>query len=229
MPILATLILKSKTAMINNSKFISFEGLDFSGKTTQVLLLKEKLEMLGETVLLLREPGGTPISERIRNILLDKNHLEMTDICEILLYSAARHQLVSEKIIKVLESGNFVIADRYVDSTTAYQGYGRRIPMDFVKKLNHIATAGLLPGLTFYLNLELSELKNRISRNGGLVDRLESGGDKFYQRIYKGYLKIADHEKERFTIIDAGKKIEKIHNEIWEYVRTKLNLKRQMK
>jgi len=174
--------------MVNKTRFISFEGIDFSGKTTQVVLLKEKLEAYGENVLVMREPGGTTISERVRDILLDKDHLEMTNICEILLYSAARHQLVYEKISKELQSGNFVIADRYVDSTTAYQGYGRKIPMNFVKHVNRIATNGLMPNITFYLDLDLLELRNRIKKYKGSVDRLETEGNEFYQRIRKGYL-----------------------------------------
>jgi len=210
--------------MVNKTRFISFEGIDFSGKTTQVVLLKEKLEAYGENVLVMREPGGTTISERVRDILLDKDHLEMTNICEILLYSAARHQLVYEKISKELQSGNFVIADRYVDSTTAYQGYGRKIPMNFVKHVNRIATNGLMPNITFYLDLDLLELRNRIKKYKGSVDRLETEGNEFYQRIRKGYLKIAEHNKDRVVIINAKKEINKIHTEIWEFVRKILNL-----
>lgn len=210
--------------MVNKTRFISFEGIDFSGKTTQVVLLKEKLEAYGENVLVMREPGGTTISERVRDILLDKDHLEMTNICEILLYSAARHQLVYEKISKELQSGNFVIADRYVDSTTAYQGYGRKIPMNFVKHVNRIATNGLMPNITFYLDLDLLELRNRIKKYKGSVDRLETEGNEFYQRIRKGYLKIAEHDKDRVVIINAKKEINKIHTEIWEFVRKILNL-----
>jgi len=172
----------------------------------------------------MREPGGTTISERVRDILLDKDHLEMTNICEILLYSAARHQLVYEKISKELQSGNFVIADRYVDSTTAYQGYGRKIPMNFVKHVNRIATNGLMPNITFYLDLDLLELRNRIKKYKGSVDRLETEGNEFYQRIRKGYLKIAEHNKDRVVIINAKKEINKIHTEIWEFVRKILNL-----
>jgi len=210
--------------MVNKTRFISFEGIDFSGKTTQVVLLKEKLEAYGENVLVMREPGGTTISERVRDILLDKDHLEMTNICEILLYSAARHQLVYEKISKELQSGNFVIADRYVDSTTAYQGYGRKIPMNFVKHVNRIATNGLMPNITFYLDLDLLELRNRIKKYKGSVDRLETEGNEFYQRIRKGYLKIAEHDKDRVVIINAKQEINKIHTEIWEFVRKILNL-----
>jgi dTMP kinase len=210
--------------MVDNTRFISFEGIDFSGKTTQINLLKEKLEDSGEKIVLMREPGGTPISEKIRKILLDKKNFEMTDICEVLLYSAARHQLVSQRIIEELNSGNFVIADRYVDSTTTYQGFGRKLPMKFINQLNLIATEGLMPNITFYLDLSLAELEHRMKIHNGTIDRLEEAGTEFYNRIRKGYNKIAELEKERYKIIDASKTIEQINSEIWEYVISKLNL-----
>jgi dTMP kinase len=210
--------------MVDNTRFISFEGIDFSGKTTQINLLKEKLEDSGKKIVLMREPGGTPISEKIREILLDKKNFEMTDICEVLLYSAARHQVVSQRIIEELNSGNFVIADRYVDSTTTYLGFGRKLPMKFINQLNLIATEGLMPNITFYLDLSLAELEHRMKIHNGTIDRLEEAGTEFYNRIRKGYNKIAELEKERYKIIDASKTIEQINSEIWEFVITKLNL-----
>ena len=129
--------------------FISFEGIDFSGKTTQIKLLKKQLERAGNKVIVIREPGGTPISERIREILLDRKYSEMTDLCEVLLYSAARHQLVIDSITPELNAGNFVIADRYVDSTTAYQGSGRGLSLKFMGELNKLVTGNLMPYITF--------------------------------------------------------------------------------
>jgi dTMP kinase len=210
--------------MTDNTRFISFEGIDFSGKTTQIDLLKEQLQESGKKVVLMREPGGTAISEKIREILLDKNNVEMTNVCEVLLYSAARHQLVSQRIIEELNSGNFVIADRYVDSTTTYQGYGRKLPMKFINQLNLIATEGIMPNITFYLDLSLAKLKQRMKIHNGPIDRLENTGTDFYNRIRKGYYKIAELEKERYKIIDASKTIKQINSEIWEFVITKLNL-----
>ena len=210
--------------MIKNTKFISFEGIDYSGKTTQINLLKERLENLGQKVVLLREPGGTPISELIRAILLDKNHYNMTSICEVLLYSAARHQLVKEKVLDELGSGNFVVADRYVDSTTAYQGFGRKLPMYFIKQLNQVATDGLIPNITFLLDLSYSQLKKRKKLRKDDVDRLEKEKIEFYNRIRKGYLKIAEHEKDRIKIIKANRSIEQIKSEIWKIVVVKYNL-----
>ncbi len=210
--------------MTNNQRFISFEGIDFSGKTTQIELLRKKLESEGASVTVIREPGGTHISEQIRDILLDKNHQEMTDICEVLLYSAARNQLVTEKIIPELQAGNFIIADRYVDSTTAYQGFGRRLPLYLIKNINQAATGNLLPGLTFFLDLDLSEVSKRKQQRRLEADRLEASGDKFYDRVYKGYHKIAELEPERIKIIQAGNPINEIFKEIWEFVSLKLDL-----
>ncbi len=210
--------------MIENQKFISFEGIDFSGKTTQIELLRKKLESGGATVQVIREPGGTYISEQIRDILLDKNHQEMTDICEVFLYSAARNQLVNEQIIPELRAGNFIIADRYVDSTTAYQGFGRRLPLDLINNINQAATEGLLPGLTFILDIDTAAVNKRKQKRNSATDRLEISGDEFYDRVLKGYNKMAELEPERIKIINARNSIDKIFNEIWEFVSLKLDL-----
>jgi len=204
--------------------FISFEGLDYSGKTTQIEILTEKLRKQGINVLLIREPGGTQISENIREILLDKKNMQMTEICEVLLYSAARHQLVTEKIQSELTKGNFVIADRYVDSTTAYQGFGRQIPMSFIKELNKIATNNIIPSLTFFIDIDLKTLKGRKLFRKDESDRLESQKDAFYERIRKGYLNIAELDKTRVKIINGEQDINTIKNEIWEFVSLKLSL-----
>jgi dTMP kinase len=211
--------------MIDNSKFISFEGIDFSGKTTQIDLLTRQLEQQGESVIILREPGGTNISERIRDILLDKNHLEMTDLCEVFLYSAARNQMINERVIAELESGSFVIADRFVDSTTAYQGFGRRIPMDLIRDINRAATGDLMPGLTFILDIDPDQVIDRKKERNMEIDRLESSGDDFYDRVHKGYQKIAELDPIRVKLINANQSIEKIKSEIWEFVTQKMNLK----
>jgi dTMP kinase len=211
--------------MVDNSRFISFEGIDFSGKTTQIDILTKQLENRGETVLIMREPGGTNISERIRDILLDKNHDEMTDLCEVFLYSAARNQLINEKIIGELEKGNFVIADRYVDSTTAYQGFGRRIPMDLIRDINRAATGNLLPGITFILDIDPEQIFDRKRERNVEIDRLESSGDDFYDRVHKGYHKIAELDPIRVKLIDANQSIDQIKSDIWEFVSHKMNFK----
>ena len=147
--------------MVDNKRFISFEGIDFSGKTTQINLLEDRLKKINKNITILREPGGTVISEHIRDILLDNKLEEMTPICEVFLYSAARNQLVNEKITKELKAGNFVIADRYVDSTTAYQGFGRSLPLDLIYTINQAATSGLMPGITFILDIDPLEIIER--------------------------------------------------------------------
>lgn len=201
-----------------NKRFISFEGIDFSGKSTQIELLKKKLMENGQEVMILREPGGTRISELIRDILLDKKNLSMTATTEMLLYSAARNQVLNEKIIPVLEKGTFVIADRYVDSTTAYQGYGRQISMDLIQQINHVATNDFLPSLTIFLDLPLQKMEERQKKMNNEIDRLESAGSDFFLRVREGYLKIADKNNKRFHVLEADKDINTIANEIWELV-----------
>jgi len=201
-----------------NGVFISFEGLDFSGKSTQIGLLTEHLQSKGIRFELIREPGGTQISERIREILLDLKHKEMTNICELFLYSAARHQLVKQKIKKSLEKGTSVIADRYVDSTTAYQGYGRQLPLSFINQLNRIATEDLIPDLTFFLDLTYDDMIKRKDLRLSDTDRLETQGREFFERIRSGYLQIAESNKERFKVIDANRAVQHISEEIREFV-----------
>ena len=210
--------------MNNSLRFISFEGLDFSGKSTQIKFLIDHLHTLEQKVCLLREPGGTQISEKIRGILLDKKHMHMTDVCEVLLYSAARHQLASEKIKDELDRGTFVIADRYVDSTTAYQGYGRQLPMEFIVQLNSVATDDLMPSITFFLDIDLQTLAERRNIRKSDADRLESQKNVFYERIRKGYLKIAELNKTRYIVIDGTLSIEIIKKQIWEYISQRFGL-----
>jgi dTMP kinase len=206
-----------------NKRFISFEGIDFSGKSTQIQLLKDKLIANNQQVIILREPGGSQISELIRDILLDKNNLSMTSTTELLLYSAARNQVLNEKILPALESGTFVIADRYVDSTTAYQGYGRQISLELIKQVNHVATNDFLPSLTIFLDLPLEEMLNRQKNMANEIDRLESSGNDFFNRVHEGYLEIADTNTKRFRILDANNDIAEVSKEIWELVHSKMD------
>jgi len=210
--------------MLNTKRFVSFEGIDFSGKSTQIGLLKEWLEQKGFDVYILREPGGTEISEQIRKILLDRRHKKMTDRTEIFLYSAARAQLVKEKIIPLLEKGAFVVADRYVDSTTAYQGYGRGIDLEMVEKINQAATFGVLPGTTFLLDLPPEQAYVRRENGGRGPDRLEEGGREFFQRIYDGYHHLVRQEPQRWVVIDAALPVEQIHQKIVHVIKIRNNL-----
>lgn len=206
--------MEQKITDIDRQHFISFEGIDYSGKTTQINLLQAFLQKKGYSVYVLREPGGTVISEKIRDILLDRNHHEMTERAEIFLYSAARVQLVSEKIIPLLKEGYFVIADRYVDSTTAYQGYGRGLDLEMVKQINSAATFGLLPGITFYMEIEPEQAQQRRLESGAGADRLEDSGIDFYRRVFNGYKELIRKEPDRFHVINAMQSVNSIHKEI---------------
>jgi dTMP kinase len=204
-----------------NKRFYSFEGIDYSGKSTQIALLRRFLESRGQKVYVLREPGGTDISEHIRSLLLDKKNSNMTDLCEIFLYSAARTQLVSEKIIPLLEQGYYVIADRYVDSTTAYQGFGRGIDAEMVQQINRAATRGLMPVLTFFLKLDPEESYKRREASGRATDRLEEAGKAFYRRVHAGYLELAQTHPERFIALQADDSVEAIHQRIIQIIQEK--------
>ncbi|KUO59081.1 thymidylate kinase [bacterium BRH_c32] len=192
--------------------FISFEGLDFSGKSTQVELLKKYFESRGEDVLLIREPGGTSISEKIREILLDKKNSRMHIETELLLFSASRAQLVNEVILPALNEGKIVISDRFHDSSIAYQSYGRGISLEFVMNLQNYIIRNVVPALTFFIDVDIKEMFNR--KNGILpidLDRIELSDEQFYNKVRNGYLEIAKKE-ERFILINGTDSIEAIHN-----------------
>ena len=198
---------------------ITFEGIDFSGKSVQANLLHETLKDRKLPILFLREPGGTEISEKVRTVLLDNANHKMSAMTEVLLYSAARAQMVRESIIPHLEKGFVVICDRYFDSTTAYQGFGRKIDLDFIKKLNSFATEELVPDLTFLIDLDPEIALQRKKTD---LDRLEKENLEFHQRVRNGYLEIARPNTERFVIIDGKQSIEVIQDEIFMEVKSKL-------
>jgi dTMP kinase len=194
--------------------FITFEGIDFCGKSTQVELLKDYLIKKKKKVEIIREPGGTELSEKVRTILLDKNHNHMLMETEIFLFSASRAQLVREKIRPYLEKGIYVISDRFHDSTTAYQGYGRGISLEAVEQINRLAIGGTIPDITFILDVpaEVAEKRKHLKKHFDL-DRIEISEKQFFEKVRNGYLAIASKEK-RFRIIDGTKKIEEIHKQI---------------
>jgi dTMP kinase len=191
--------------------FISFEGIDFCGKSTQVKLLKKYLEARGERVTLLREPGGTQISEQIRKILLDNKNHKMCTETEILLFSASRAQLVRENIAPLLQDGWYVLSDRFFDSTTAYQGYGRGIALDMVKAINSFAVGEYLPSVTFFLDIPVSVAIERQKKSTNELDRIETSSSKFFEDVRRGYGELVKTEK-RFFYIDATMPIEQIHD-----------------
>ena len=202
--------------------FISFEGIDYSGKTTQAKLLVDRLKLAGKEVLFLREPGGTKISEKIRDILLDKLHLEMQQKTELFLFSAARTQLVSEVIAPALKRNVIVVCDRFYDSTTAYQGFGRGLDLNDIERVNLIATSGTIPDVTVLVDIEVDEIARRRRIVGLAEDRMESGGKKFYENVRRGYLSIAQKEPGRFFRIDGLLPILTLHEKIWSIVQQRL-------
>ncbi|AGC68231.1 thymidylate kinase Tmk [Thermoclostridium stercorarium subsp. stercorarium DSM 8532] len=182
--------------------FITFEGGDGSGKTTQVKLLKEYIAGKGIEVVTVREPGGVPVSEKIREIILDSKNTEMDNITEMLLYAASRAQLVSQVIIPALDSGKCVICDRFVDSSYVYQGIARGMGMDMVKAINDIATRKLVPDITFFMDVEpMTALKRRLGISE--PDRLEREDISFHDKVYRGYVMIADMYPERIKRING--------------------------
>ena len=192
--------------------FISFEGIDGCGKSTQADLLRSYLESKGEQVELLREPGGTALSEQIREILLNPNNDKMDPSTESILLSASRAQLTREIIIPALERGNVVICDRYADSTLAYQGYGRGINLEWLEKLNEFATAGLKPDITLLVDLPVDEAFNRMQSKS--FDRIEMEGIEFLDKVRSGYLELTDRFSKRYFMIDGMETIEEISKKI---------------
>jgi dTMP kinase len=205
--------------------FITFEGLDFSGKSTQAKLLHEYLLSKKKKSILLREPGGTRISELVRGIILDRDHTEMTPLTEFMLFSASRSQLVSEVIKPHLKKGYVVICDRYYDSSTAYQSYGGSLELNSVLKVNDIATGGLKPDLTFLIDVPAKAAFARAEKRGSAKDRMENKNLPFYNRVYSGFKDIANKNKKRFVVINGTLTIEEIHTRIVNTTGKKLNIK----
>lgn len=204
--------------------FISFEGLDYSGKTTQAAILTDALKRDGREVLLLREPGGTAISEKVRSILLDGEHGELTSVAELLLFSAARNQLVQQVIRPALEKKKIVICDRFVDSTTVYQGFGRGLNLEDVKAVNRISTGGIMPEFTFFLDIEVEEMLRRREVVRGTADRMESLGIEFFRRVRDGFWSLAQESPIRFIVINGTRSIDLIHSEIRDFIYKKAAL-----
>jgi dTMP kinase len=200
--------------------FLTFEGLDFSGKTTQARKLADRLGRR-RNVVTLREPGGTRISERVRELLLDKQHLELCDAAELFLFSASRAQLVTEVIRPALERGDIVICDRYYDSTTAYQGYGRGLNLEAIRQINTLASAGTDPDLTIVVDIPVGEIERRRQATGQSFDRMESSGCLFYERVRTGFRTLAEHFPERVVCVDGTRSIDRVHEEIWALLITR--------
>jgi dTMP kinase len=194
--------------------FITFEGIDFCGKSTQVELLKKYLTDKGKEVEIIREPGGTEISEKIRDILLDKKNHGMFMETEILLFSASRAQLVREKIRPYLQRGIYVISDRFHDSSTAYQGFGRGILIESILQIHNIAIGETVPDITFFIDIPVEEAERRKNRNTSVeLDRIEVSEDNFYNNVRNGYLSLARQDK-RIRVINGMDSVDDVHKAI---------------
>ncbi len=198
--------------------FISIEGTDGAGKSVQTKLLKDFLTSKGLDVILTRDPGGNTISEKLRDIVLDKEHTEMCFQCEALIYAAARSQMVSQIIQPALDKGYTVISDRYIDSSLVYQGYCRGLGVDEVYAINNFGTIGLIPDITFFLNLPTDIGISRKKSNGDL-DRIERENNDFHEKVRDSYLQLANKYSSRIKVIDAKKTIDNIHQEITDIIK----------
>jgi dTMP kinase len=198
--------------------FITFEGPDGSGKTTQVQRLSRYLERAGYPVLLLREPGGTDIGDQIRQVLHDPRNVKMQPRAEVLLYSASRAQLTGQVILPALEVGKIVLCDRYAESTMAYQGYGHRFDLELLRAITAFATGGVRPNLIIYLDIDAKEGLQRRRRSfqagEGEWNRMDQKEIDFHRRAREGYLQMASAEPARWFVLDATRSVKSIQNAV---------------
>lgn len=204
--------------MSNRGVFISLEGIEGCGKSTQAKILSDYMSELGYCVVQTREPGGTPVAEKIREVLLDPKNQDLTSRTELLLYLASRSQHVEQLIMPALKKGKIVICERFSDSTRAYQGYARGLDMDMIETLIRIATGNLEPDLTIILDMEVKEGLLRAERFKNYKDRLESENLDFHNKVRRGYLEIAKNNPNRIKVISAKGSIDDIHLRIRQYI-----------
>ena len=189
--------------------FITFEGPDGAGKTTQVQTFAKSLADMGYDVLVTREPGGTTISDKIRGLILDPSYTEMDDYTEALLYAASRAQHVREKVLPALAQGKVVVCDRFVDASIAYQGFGLGLPVHRIKEINHFATGGLVPDRTYLLDIPVAIGRARLLDRAG-VDRIEQKESGYHERVRDGFMEIASENPTRICLIDANRSMEEV-------------------
>lgn len=195
--------------------FITFEGSEGCGKSTQSQLIFDDLQQQNRRVRLIREPGGVVISEKIRDILLDKNHGEMNKECETLLYMAARAQVVEDVIIPELQQGTILLCDRFLDSTIAYQGYGCGVNVDIIKTMGLFATKGIQPDITFFLDLDTQEGLNRRGRER---DRIELRSKEYHDKVRYGYQQIAKQDPQRVIMLDGSQSKQALFSQIKQHI-----------
>lgn len=193
-----------------SAKFVTFEGIDGCGKSTLISELASWLDQAGISYLQTREPGGTPLGEKIRGLLLDPVHQTMSRQTEVLLYTASRAQLAAEVILPALKRGVWVLTDRYIDATLAYQGYGRKLDLEPLRRLQHWATQGLVPDRTVLLDCTVDTAVGRMSVRNDKPDRIEMEERSFHERVRAGYLALAESEPERFIVLDAEKPLPEV-------------------
>jgi len=201
---------------------IVFEGIDGSGKTTQAELLSKRLNGEGVLNAIMREPGGTPLGEGIREILLHRSDMKISRITEFLLFSASRAQLTEEKILPLLNSGVVVIVDRFFYSSIAYQGFGRGIPVSEIESVNHFATQNVIPDVVFLFELDIESALERRSLSGKAADRIEKGEMEFFQRVIDGFAYCAEQEPNRFVTVDGREPIDVLSEEIFQNVMNRI-------
>ena len=207
-------------------RFITFEGGEGCGKSTQIRLLADRLRSVGRDVLLTREPGGTALAEKIRSLVREESDDPPGFRAETLLFLAARAQVVENVIRPALASGTWVLCDRFADSTFAYQGYGRGLDLDELKRINSFATGGLEPDMTILLNVspEVSakRMRAREAATNTDADRMEKAGDGFHTRLRQGFLELAAAEPERFAVIQADGSVEEVEEAVWNSIQPML-------
>ena len=207
-------------------RFITFEGGEGCGKSTQIRLLAERLRAAGKDVLLTREPGGTALAEKIRTLVREESGDPPNSRAETLLFIASRAQVVGNVIRPALDSGTWVLCDRFADSTFAYQGYGRGLDLDELKRINSFATGGIKPDRTILLNVspEVSagRMRAREAATNTEADRMEKAGDGFHARLRQGFLELAAAEPERFAVIQADGSVEEVEEAVWNSIQPML-------
>jgi dTMP kinase len=219
---------------VRRGLFITLEGPDGAGKSTQGRRLVEYLRRVNIDVVYTREPGGTALGEGIRRLLLDETHREMAPVTEMLLFAASRAQFVREVVDPALASGVTVLSERYVDASLAYQGYGRGIDAAVVRMVNEVATGGLLPDLTVLLDIDpalgLARARAAQGKEGraGRGDRLEQESEAFYERVRAGFLRLARESPQRFVIVDAQDDVERVHRYVIQAVERLLARRKAM-